>query len=167
MSASPSRIKYFGRGWCGHCKKFSGTWEGIRALAGTANAKTFVTDMKGFSPVGYYPSFTVGGDAKLGAEFGEIMRNYEKPVRHQPFFSPSKLTFLPHFIIWQLKDRIQEAISSSTDAGYTAALRLLSRDCADSSPDSAPCDPPVHASDFIGSSAGSNTYGYSYGYTSY
>ena len=40
-----------------------------------------MSDFKGFSPVGYYPSFTVGGDAKLGEQFGKIMRNYEKPVR--------------------------------------------------------------------------------------
>tara|TARA_B100000963_G_C22113810_1_gene446026 strand:- start:29 stop:331 length:303 start_codon:yes stop_codon:yes gene_type:complete len=76
-----ARIKYFGRPWCKHCQDFDGTWESIRALAGSANARKFVSDFKGFSPVGYYPSFTVGGDAKLGEQFGSIMRNYKKPVR--------------------------------------------------------------------------------------
>ena len=66
-----ARIKYFGRPWCKHCQDFDGTWESIRALAGSANARK----------VGYYPSFTVGGDAKLGEQFGSIMRNYKKPVR--------------------------------------------------------------------------------------
>lgn len=80
--SSAARIKYFGRDWCEHCKKFETTWKNILALAGPENARTFVSDRKGFSPVGYYPSFTVGGDPKLGEEFGKIMRDYEKPVSY-------------------------------------------------------------------------------------
>ena len=150
--ATPSRIKYFGRDWCGHCKQFSKTWESIRALAG--DNKTFVSDFKGFSPMGYYPSFTVGGDAKLGEEFGRIMRNYEKPVGLLEILSHNSTTNTRK----KLNERIQEAISGTTDVGYKAALEMLQ-------------DPqrtkrtkkPVSVTEFIGGS----TYGYTYGYNNY
>ena len=142
--SSPSRIKYFARDWCGHCQKFSDTWETIQSLAGSSNKKTFVTDKKGFSPVGYYPSFTVAGNAELGKEFGRIMRNYEKP----------------------LQERIQEAIEGSTDAGYTAALELLRQvpDKKVQKPKQPKKKTAASIGDFIDNTS---SYKYSYGYRSY
>ena len=78
--AQPARIKFIGRNWCGHCTKFKDTWAELSSLAGPSNKKYFVSDFKGFSPVGYFPSFTVNGDAKTGESFGRHMRDYSKPV---------------------------------------------------------------------------------------
>ncbi len=78
---TPARIKFIGRDWCGHCTKFKKTWEELGAMVGSGDKKYLVADFKGFSPVGYFPSFTVNGDASMGESFGRHMRDYSKPVR--------------------------------------------------------------------------------------
>ena len=50
-------------------------------MVGSGDKKYLVADFKGFSPVGYFPSFTVNGDASMGESFGRHMRDYSKPVR--------------------------------------------------------------------------------------
>ena len=79
---TPARIKFIGRDWCGHCTKFKTTWEELGAMVGSDEKKYLVSDFKGFSPVGYFPSFTVNGNANVGESFGRHMRDYSKPVRN-------------------------------------------------------------------------------------
>ena len=50
-------------------------------MVGSDDKKYLVSDFKGFSPVGYFPSFTVNGDASMGESFGRHMRDYSKTVR--------------------------------------------------------------------------------------
>ena len=51
-------------------------------MVGSDEKKYLVSDFKGFSPVGYFPSFTVNGNANVGESFGRHMRDYSKPVRN-------------------------------------------------------------------------------------
>lgn len=144
---TPARIKFIGRDWCGHCTSFKKTWSQISALAGPSNKKYFVADMKGPSPVGYFPSFTVDGSPDLGEDFGRHMREYETP----------------------LNERIQKAIDASNHPGYTKSLKMLLKDTTGPEEPSQAARPkkvpeitrPV--GDFIGGEAG-NGYGYNYGY---
>lgn len=138
--STPARIKFIGRDWCGHCTNFKKTWSQISALAGAGNKKYFVADMRGPSPVGYFPSFTVDGNPELGEDFGRHMREYETP----------------------LKDRVRKAMDATSHSGYKKSLQML----LDSSPSGNPSAPSSAISDFIGSEVGTGaqSYGYSYGY---
>ena len=139
---TPARIKFIGRDWCGHCTSFKKTWSQISALAGPSNKKYFVADMKGPSPVGYFPSFTVDGSPELGEDFGRHMREYETP----------------------LNERIQKAIDASNHPGYTKSLKMLLKDTTGpEEPSQAAPKITRPVGDFIGGEAG-NGYGYNYGY---